>query len=271
MDTALFPRATHRPVNLRSLFALPRGLAVTAVALEEDAVVVALESRTTRAICPLCQTTTRCSHSWYLRTRADLPCAGRRVVFQVRAHKWRCQQSSCQRRIFVERLNGLAAPWARMTQRLMRAVAQLGLATNGMGGADVARRLGMPTSASTVLRRLLRLPDPPPVRATRVGVDEWAYRRGKRYGSILVDLERRQVIDLLPDRKATTVADWFAQRPEITLVTRDRSREFAHAVAQGAPQATHVLDRWHLLKSATRWQLNRHMRSGGCRTLSWAG
>jgi hypothetical protein len=122
----------------------------------------------------------------------------------------------------------------------------------------------MPASADTVLRLVRRMPLPEPEPPRVVAVDDWAKRRGRTYGTIVVDLERRQVIDLLPDRTSTTVADWLQQRPGIEVVARDRSTEYARAAALGAPKAVQVADRWHLLSNVRdmleRWLARAHAR-----------
>jgi transposase len=86
-----------------------------------------------------------------------------------------------------------------------------------------------------------------------VGVDDWALRKGRAYGTIVVDLERRRAIGLLPDRSAPTLAAWLRRRPHIALVARDRSTEYARAAATGAPGAVQVADRGTSCSTRARW------------------
>ena len=116
---------------------------------------------------------------------------------------------------------------------------------SGEGGARLATRLGMPTSPTTVLRRLKTASEPPSKAVTKVGIDDFAFRRGLKYGTLLVDLETHQVIDLLPDRTVATATAWFKHHPDIKIVSRDRGSDYAAAAAAGAPQALQVCDRWH--------------------------
>ena len=186
-------------------------------------------------------------HSRYRRRPADLPSLGSRVRVDLVVRRFYCGNTACARRTFSERLPELVMPRARRTCRLTEAQGQVGAFLGGEGGARLLSRLAMPASADTVLRLVRRLPLPEPEPARVVAVDDWALRKGRTYGTIVVDLERRRVLDLLPDRTAETLADWLRARPGIEIVARDRSTEYARAIALGAPEATQVPDRWHLL------------------------
>ena len=136
-----------------------------------------------------------------------------------------------------------------MTTRLTQALFDIGRATCGKLGARLAARLGMPTCWMTILRRIMAVPTPPVGLVSQLGLDDWSFHRQKQFGAILVNLETHRILDLLPDRSADTAATWMQAHPEIELVSRDRSKEFAAAVAQGAPQAVQVLDRFHLMQN----------------------
>jgi transposase len=136
-----------------------------------------------------------------------------------------------------------------MTSRLIALVQSLGLVAGGQMGARQADRTGIATTPSTLLRHLMQLP-PPAIRAVRVlGVDDFAWKKRFKYGTILVDLERRKIIDVLADRESATVEAWLQAHPEVDLVSRDRGKEFAKAATKGAPQARQVVDRFHLVKN----------------------
>jgi len=188
---------------------------------------------------------------------------GRRVHVGLRARRFYCRNAKCARRTFAERLPELVAPHARRTTRLAEAQGQVGVALSGEAAARLLHRLAMPTSPDTVLRLVRGLPLPAPEPPRVVAVDDWAICKGRIYGTIVVDLERRRAIDLLPDRTSTTVADWL-QQPGIEVVARDRSTEYARAAAIGAPKAIQVADRWHLLSNVRdmleRWLARAHAR-----------
>ena len=152
---------------------------------------------------------------------------------------------------------------ARRTSRLDRLVHGIGIALGGRPGERLAARLSMPVSADTLLRTLRRHCAPTPVSATIVGIDDFAWRRGHTYGTIVCDLERRRIIDLLPDREIGTVSAWLKDRPAIEIVCRDRGGGYREAATKGAPQALQIADRWHLLENASAAFLDivlRHMR-----------
>jgi transposase len=190
--------------------------------------------------CPDCGSVSAAVHSTYRRHPADLPSFGRKVRLTLRVRRFYCREAACPRRTFAERLPGLIAPHARRTRRLGAAQGRVGVALGGEAGARLLPYLGMPASPDTVLRLVRRMPLPAR-RAPRVlGVDDWARRKGRTYGTILVDLERRRVTDLLPDRSATTLAAWLRRRPTIEVIARDRSTEYGRGAVTGAPKAVQV-------------------------------
>lgn len=176
--------------------------------------------------------------------------------------RFRCGNDRCPRMIFAERFgDDIVSPYACRTTRLQNILHHLGLALGGRPGQGLARRLLMPVSKDTLLRVVrARAPQAKPVSRV-IGIDDWAWKRGHRYGTIVCDLERREIIDLLPDREATTVEAWLREHPDVEIVSRDRGGGYGQAVARAAPEATQVADRWHLMENASRAFLDAVQRS----------
>ena len=179
--------------------------------------------------------------------------SGRPVRLLLLARRFRCGSVCCGRRIFTERFDpGVLAPWARRTTRLEAVVHPLAIALGGRPAARLARRLVLPVGKDTLLRAVRGRGSPQPVPPTVVGIDDWAWRRNRRYGTIICDLERRRTIALLPDREPATAQDWLSGQKQIAVVARDRGGSYALATTKALPHATQVADRWHLMENASR-------------------
>ncbi|MEF9908683.1 ISL3 family transposase [Streptomyces sp. P5-A9] len=228
------------------LFPSIADVAVLAVDVNNEAIRIEVRATTIGSECPDCESWSSRAHSSYLRFPADVPTAGRRVVVCLHVRRFFCPNASCGRLTFVEQVLGLTRRHSRRSERLRQVLAAVGLALAGRAGARMARVFGVPVSRSTVLRLVAALPEPQPPAPRVVGVDEYATRKGRVYGTVLVDVETRRPVDLLSDRKASSLARWLAERPGIEVVCRDRAPFFAEGAAAGAPQAVQVADRWHL-------------------------
>jgi len=231
------------------LFPLPEGLDITSISETPEEVLVRVTSQRPTSTCPGCATPSAAIHSYYRRKPLDLPCAGRPIRLLLTVKKFFCRVPECPRKIFVERLPDLIAVSSRLTLRLRTAVQEVSLATCGKGGERLAGKLGMPLSDATLLWSLYLVPLPEVGQVEVLGIDDWSYRRGKRYGTILVDLHTHKIIDLLPERTVDSVVAWLEAHPEVGIVSRDRGGVYMEGATQGAPLATQVCDRWHLLKN----------------------
>jgi len=197
-----------------------------------------------------------------MRKLMDLPWAGIPVKVNLSVNKYYCKNEECSRKIFTERFGEKLKSYARRTPRLTDHLTQIGYVLGGNAGSKLASFLGMPIGRSTMLRIIDNCADDVEVATPRVlGIDDWAFKKGNTYGTILVDLEKRKPIDLLPDREVETVKKWLEAHPEIEIISRDRASCYSQAAELGAPQATQVADRWHLLKNmgdALKRLLDKH-------------
>lgn len=250
-------------MRIESLLPASDQLVVESLRIEPSFVEIGLRRRGLSAVCPHCSVSSRHVHSRYRRTVHDLPWRGTPVLLRFTVRRFFCGNADCRQRIFVEQVPGLAARRARRTPRLNETLVKIGLECGGEPGARLSRQLGIPTSGDTLLRRLRAIPPTKVHHATCIGIDDFAFRRGQRYGTIVVDHGTGRPIDLLPDREGETVRQWLKDRPAPAIVTRDRSAGYAAAITAGAPDAVQIADRWHLLVNAREALvrvLDRHHR-----------
>lgn len=240
------------------------GCKVIDVLQTDKGIAVTIRTTAQKARCPVCGELSRHTYGSYVRRPKDLPVGGRAVYLELRVTRFRCLSATCVRRTFSVPPSRLLERYARRTARLDQAQSALGVALGGEAGGRLADKLHMPASADTLLRLVRRQPLALSTAPRVLGVDDFALRKGSSYGTIFVDLEKPQVVDMLPGRTAEVLAEWLRAHPGVGVVARDRSTEYAKGVSQGAPDAVQVADRWHLLHNLRqmleRWLGSVHAR-----------
>jgi transposase len=232
---------------------VPVGFIVEHTAIETDRIVICARAKADDGACPDCGRRSRRVRSRYWRRPTDLPLSGRRVELRVMVRRFQCDAVLCPRRIFAERFaDGALAPLARRTERLDHIVHHLGLALGGRPAAAFAARLMTPVSNDTLLRVVRRRARSPTDPLAVIGIDDFAWRRNHRYGTIVCDLERRRTVALLTDREQASAEDWLRGHPDIAVVARDRGGGYGEAIAKALPGAIQVADRWHLMHNASQ-------------------
>ena len=246
---SFYMRRSHHPMPTSPLLPLPDHLDITAVSQTQEGLQIRVTSNRPSSPCPLCSTPSDAIHSYYRRKPVELPCAGQPIRLLLSVRKFFCRVVTCPRKVFTERIPEFIQPSSRLTTRLRTLVQAICLAFNGNGGVRLGEQIGFHLSRKTLVRSLHLLPASPVESVRVVGIDDFAWKKGKRYGTIILDLETHTILDLLPDREAVSVKEWLVRHPEVEIVSRDRGGAYADGAAQGAPQAEQVADRWHLCKN----------------------
>ncbi len=230
---------------------LPEGaeLEIEGIELGERKVSIKVSSVHAAAPCPYCGVESGKVNTAYYRKPADLPCVGHVLELQLKVRSFFCKNEACGYQTFAERFPEVVAPYARRTERLAANQQEVAFAVGGEVGARLLTMLGMPISPDTLIRLIRRTPEPAVVTPRVLGVDDWAKKKGQSYGTILVDLEAHRVIDLLDERSAAALTQWLQAHPGVEIISRDRGTDYIKGATAGAPEATQVADRWHLLKN----------------------
>lgn len=252
----------NKMASLKRLLQLPRGWQTCRQITGTDGITLHLRATRKTASCPECLTHSHSVHSCRRRRVQHLPCSGQALWLVFAIRHWYCRNPSCSRKIFAESLAPFAGPQQQSSALLKNLQHQLGLIAGGEAGRRAAVASGIQISADTLLRRVVQAPEQTENRTRHVGIDEWAWHRGHRYGTLIVNLDTHRPLVLLPGRDQRTLAAWFKKYPEIQVVSRDRGGIYALAARDGAPQAIQVADRWHLLKNigdALERMMYRHM------------
>ena len=222
---------------------------VTAFQHMDQQIILSVQSRQKESPCPLCKIPSRTLHSYYYRTIKDLPAFGNAVFLKLKARKWYCNNSACIRKVFTERFNHFFECYKRSSIRLRNKVLKIALLIGGNPGAKLCRTLQFSASSSTLVRLIKQQCIMDIHLLDAIGVDDWAFKKGMKYGTAIINLHEHTVVELLPDRETATLQNWLRNHPEINIVTRDRFSRYALAVSTSLPDAIQVTDRWHLLKN----------------------
>ena len=228
--------------SLKTLLQLPCGWRCSRQIISSDGITLHLHGKRKTAQCPECFKRSDSVHSCRRRRIQHLPCSGQTLWLVFSVHHRYSRNPACSRKIFAESFVPFGGSHLQSSQALQNLQRQLGLIAGGEAGKRAATAVGLRCSADTLLRRVINTPETKQSGAPHVGIDEWAWHRGHRYGTLIVNLDTHRPLVLLPGRDQRTLATWFRKYPEIQIVSRDRSGVCATAAREGVPQARQVVD-----------------------------
>jgi transposase len=236
---------TAQNLDLQQFY--PSELEITDITESDNEIIIEMKSKTHTHRCPECGEEGRTYHGTYKRKVQDLPIIGKTVTLCITAYEYYCVGMNCTKTIFVEDYEGFIRTSGRMTTRLEELIQTLALETSCAGAAAICKKMGIRVSGDTIVRMLRRLADQPaPKCGDTVGVDDFAYKKGHTYCTVIVDEETRRPIEILDGRDGEKLSAWLKSNKQIKKVTRDRAGAYARAISEALPEAMQVADRFHL-------------------------
>lgn len=236
-------------INLSYLLLNTDQLIIKEIMIGIDTIGLVVESTAHQAVCPKCLEESAEIHSTYVRYPKDLAWAEWTVILHLEVKRFFCRNGKCPKKTFAEQFSGLVKRYARRTERVITRQKVIGMNVCARTTEQVLQLAQIGVSDTTVNRLIRDLPDPEAASIRVLGVDDWAKRKRHAYGTILIDHERQRVVDILSDREAESIQKWLEKHPEIEIITRDRGQNYIEGISSGAPGATQIADRFHLLQN----------------------
>jgi len=228
----------------------PAGLKIIKITNTKKELHIFMKSQTHIQTCPTCKQECKEYHSTYRRKIQDLPILGKTVYINLTAYRYYCHNSKCKQKVFCETVDDFIGFYKRMTGRLEDFTIALALNTSCEGASRVSELMGIKISGDTLIRMIIKKANEmEPIKTDIIGVDDWAYKKGSKYGTIIVDGRTHKPIDLLDGRDGRTLKEWLKKNQQIKIVTRDRASAYACAINEVLPEAMQVADRFHLYQN----------------------
>jgi transposase len=226
----------------------PESLKITRVTNAEKQITIYLKSQKHSHKCHKCGKEMTSYHGTYTRTVQDLPILGKKVTLKISAYEYHCQNTACPIKAFTEDYEGFIGKSERMTRRCEELIKAIASETSCEGAAAICGKIGIKVSGDTIIRMVKKAVEGKPAEkcSETVGVDDFAYRKGQTYCTIICDGESREPIEILEGRDGKTLREWLGENKHIKKVTRDRASAYAKAISDILPEAMQIADRFHL-------------------------
>ena len=225
-------------------------LKCTKMQIKDEIILLHVEARNKSAICPFCQLESHRVHSWYIKKVQDLPIQGKKVLLLIKRRKMLCDNPECSHRTFVERFN-LVEPKRIRSKSPDDEILNLCKNMNANSAAKLLRNHIAMVGKSTLCNMLKKEISIHKSGVTLVYLDDFALKRRKKYGTVMVDLITGKIIDMLPSRDPKDVTAWLEKYPHIKLCSRDGSQSYAKAIKDAQFECIQMSDRFHLLRNLT--------------------
>lgn len=244
----------------------PESLQITDISDMQDKIVIRMMSQTTESACPCCGVVSKRYHGTYIRKVQDLPMIGKAVMLQIKAYEYICDEPDCEVISFTETFDGFLNYYSRKTERLAGLICAIALETSCEGCSRICKAMNITISPDSVIRLLIRRYEiqPEMICGSVIGVDDFAFSKRKKYGTIIVDEATHQPVALLEGRNKNALKEWLKHNQHVKVVTRDRASAYASAIEEVLPAAMQIADRFHLhqnLLEAVRGALNGNIPS----------
>ena len=234
--------------SLQTIFGIP-GVVFYDSVISDNLILLSALLKAKTAKCTCCGKRSKSIHSSYMRKLTDLSVTGRAVKIILKVRKFRCRNSNCSQIVFSEQHLPLTQKYSRLTGRTFHYLQRLLIEVSSRKGEYISDLFSVKQSSSTCLRIVKSIEMPDYQELTTIGIDDWAYRKGKSYGTIIVNALNHRPVELLKSRDKEEVADWLKEHNSILYVTRDRSSSYSNAIKSGASKASQIADRFHLIKN----------------------
>jgi len=187
-------------------------------------------------------------HGTYVRTAQDLPILGKNVILKITAYEYNCTNQNCEQKIITDDYENFLSRYSRMTSRCEEFIRILALSTSSEGASVICEKMGLKVSGDTIIRMLKKMADenPAPKCGDTVGVDDFAYRKGQSYCTVICDWETRKPVAVLEGRDGEELRKWLMENKHVKKVTRDRASAYAKVISEVLPEAMQIADRFHL-------------------------